>query len=90
MIYLSTKTPVEEAVSILRKEFDIVSVEEKSGGVLKDFKIFVLTVVFNEKPLRISVFSQKGTTVLSVVFPKKTFSKEEIQDIKKILEKALG
>jgi hypothetical protein len=80
---------VEEAVSILKKEFKVVSVEEKSGDALKDFKIFILTVIFNEKPLRISVFSQKGTTVLSAVFPKKTFSKEEIQDIKNLLEKAL-
>jgi len=92
MIYKSIDKSIIDVLNSVRdifskNEFNLLSISKK--GEHENYKnkiqIFVIHIEKNGKPFKISLVSNYSSTVVSVIFPKKMFSKEEIEHIKNLI-----
>ncbi len=90
MFYIAVDKPLDKLVKDLKKTFEknsikVLSEEEKEGTL--SAKATVFTLKYKDKIFKVSVVNLKDKTTVSAIFPKKIFSEEEKDFIKKFLEK---
>lgn len=91
MFYVAVDRPLEDILrrlEIIFKEnnIEILLKEEKDSNTFPA-KATVLSGKYKDKVFKISIVSWKDKITVSLVFPKKTFSQEEKEFLKTILEK---